>query len=390
MALCGCFRIDPGPIPAEIAARPPSIEIGPPVEPGAVDIIARIGAGSARDPIGREGVALLTARALADELRAALPEAAIEARIGRERTEIRARCTRERGETCADRLASLLAGPKLEPRAVGALRDAALGELTALEGRPLLEEIADTLLYEGQPYGHPPLGREGVLPLLGEAQARAFFEANYVRQSLSFEIRAETGGEALRDKLAAGLSPLRSAIYEPLPLPRPKAPEARSLIAVQTSEQTATVCATAPLAGASPAELARLSLAARALGDGQSLWATVEASDGDRRLVRLLACSAPRPADQGAAALDELLAAVERWAAEGPDSGRLAEVLAGEPIEPKALQEQIARLVDPKRLYLFALSGQARALAESATAEGAPRELEIAEIGLLQREQLFR
>ena len=248
LVLAACApRLDPGPIPAVEAQAPVRlIELPVPGSP-AVDLAAVIHAGSALDPVGSEGIAALTARAMAeagagertaDDLRAALLPTGndLELVLDREWVSFRLRCHPDHASICIDLFADVLAKPAFGETDVQRLRDDAIHAVTdgLLENDEALGwEVLQSVLFEGHPYGHPVDGRAGVLPLLGPDDARAFHAAHYVREEM---IAGIAGGysPADRDHLAARLEEIPAhrgpddALFDPPPV------SGRSIVAVDT------------------------------------------------------------------------------------------------------------------------------------------------------------
>ncbi len=248
MVVSACApRLDPGPISAVEAEAPVRLLELPVTGSPAVDLAAVVRAGSALDPVGSEGLAALTARAMveagagarsADELRAALLPTGNEIRlvVDRDWVSFRLRCHPDHAEACIDLFADVLAKPAFGETDVQRLRDDAIHAVTdgLLESEEALGwEVLQSVLFEGHPYGHPTDGRAGVLPLLGKDHARAFHAAHYVREET---IAGIAGGHspADRDHLAARLDEIPARQGPDDAMFEPPSVTGRSLVAVDT------------------------------------------------------------------------------------------------------------------------------------------------------------
>ena len=115
-------RVDPGPVPVDEAKKPVQIiEFKDETSPN-IYLQAVIKAGSAHDPIGREGLAYLTAQSLvhggsggvsAEELRKTLYPTgnAIEVFVEREHVSVRLKCHRDHADRCIDTFMTVLTQP---------------------------------------------------------------------------------------------------------------------------------------------------------------------------------------------------------------------------------------------------------------------------------------
>lgn len=282
----GCTpKIDVGTPRAVTAAEPVRVVARAAADAPNVYFAAWVDAGSARDPIGSEGLAALTARSLveagagardADAVRDALYPTGngFEVVVSREWVSVRLRCHRDQAATCAELFVDALTQPRFDAadverardRAIHAVTDGLLGDEEALAA-----EVLDAAVYEGHPYGHPVDGRAGVLPLLDAADAAAFHRGHYVREGMWVGI---AGG--YDDVLLADLQRRLEAVPAtrgpgPLALVGPAPITGRSLVAVDTDT---------PVTGvrfASPTALDRTS------PDYPAMWVAVTALGAHRQ-----------------------------------------------------------------------------------------------------------
>jgi zinc protease len=162
-------------------------------------------------------------------------------RADRDWTSLRVTCHRDHASICVELFADALTAPRFEDAEVARLRDEALYEVTdgiLADEEALAREVLDGWIYEGHPYGHPIAGRAGVLPLLGSAQARAFHQRNYVRESITVGAAGAVSAEAL-DSLHQRLEALPGRLAPDRALQQPVRVDGRSLIAVDTDTPVA-------------------------------------------------------------------------------------------------------------------------------------------------------
>lgn len=219
---------------------------------GDVSFLALIAAGSAYDPIGREGAAWRVARALATGGEPGRWDVA----VGREWASVVLTCAPERAAECAAVFGDALVAPAFAEPALAAARDQARAALEA----PSADEVFTCALYEGHRYGHPPEGRLGVVDQLDAGALRAFHAAHYVRRAVHVAAAGPVPPE-VRDALAERLLALPSALPRELPTYAPP-------------RETAGLRLTVGEAGAvdaSEAPLVRVGAAAR-IGAGHPDW----------------------------------------------------------------------------------------------------------------------
>jgi zinc protease len=249
LAVACAPKIDPGPIPAAVAAAPVRvIDLQDPDSP-LVYLQAVIAAGSSSDRPGQEGLAALTANSLVEagagewsgaELRAALyPSGAdLEVLVDRDLVSLRLTCHRDHAALCLDAFASALTAPRFDASDVDRLRDEALYAVTdgMLEDIEALGgELLQAWLYEGHPYGHPPSGRAGAIPVLDRDAVARFYSDRYVRESVIVGI---AGGydDDLRAALDARLLALPGAPAPDRVMMSAVAVDGRSLLVAETAD----------------------------------------------------------------------------------------------------------------------------------------------------------
>lgn len=205
----GCARSAP---PAVIAPRRDEPRQAAPPEPTTLpaervvslatpssnEVVIRVvfDAGSADDPVGAEGATQLTARwmleggteslSYAEFSRALFPLAAtIEVEVDRDATTFVGRVHRDNLDRFYPLLRDVLLHPRLADedfaRLRAQLRSALTMELRGADDEALGREVIQSLIYQGHPYGHPPLGTERGLDSLTAQGLRAHRSAALCR-----------------------------------------------------------------------------------------------------------------------------------------------------------------------------------------------------------------
>ncbi len=273
--LVGCWKPQPGPVPVDIAAAP--VRLVAQTNAGPVTYLeVAVRAGSAHDPVGKEGLAALTAEMLREGGAAdRTPEAVdkllyrlgtdIEVVVGKELVTFRTRALNEDVALLGSLVADMFRAPALDAETFARLKDEAKNELE----KGLLQndeatglEVLDNLLYAGHPYGHPVVGRAGVIDTLTLDDVRTFLASNYLRSTVTVGIvskavapsdtmwRVVSGDERVglfsADEAAAAdlatmvdaLSGLPAGIYDPPTPKRVPAVTGRSLLVVEKSTES--------------------------------------------------------------------------------------------------------------------------------------------------------
>ncbi|MFN7699329.1 MAG: M16 family metallopeptidase [Deltaproteobacteria bacterium] len=145
-------------------------------------------AGSADDPVGREGITRLAAQLAveggAGELTYAQLEerlypmaAALDFQVGRDQTAIVGRVHRDRLDAFYALFRDVLLRPRMASEDFERIRaqtsSALRLELRGNDDEAFGKEVLQSMIYEGHPYGHPELGTEAALARLGVDDVRA-------------------------------------------------------------------------------------------------------------------------------------------------------------------------------------------------------------------------
>lgn len=170
--LFGCMpHVDRGPIAAERAFEPVSVYPGSGPSPL---LVAQVRAGSAFDPPGREGLAVLLAASLETDR--------VTVELSPERLELRTSCD-EAVDSCIATFVGTLLAPDLHDPA--GVRQRALERHRTGEG--LASVAADRLLFEGHPYGSTGVGRRAVLESLPSSSLSGQHRRLFVRGNLAVQ-----------------------------------------------------------------------------------------------------------------------------------------------------------------------------------------------------------
>ncbi len=228
-----------------------------PAEGPATALEIAVRAGSAHDPVGKEGLAALTADLLRQGGAGARSPAEVdqllyemgtdvEVVVDKELVTFRASALHEDLGPLAELMADMVLRPRLDAavatRLVSAAEDALTKGILDSDER-LGMEIFDTWLYQGHPYGHPVAGRAGVVGLLGVSDVRTFLDDRYVRPAVVLGVagaavnasglRPDGPGAAAIEGLRAALSTLPARLYKDVtPRATPRV-EGRSLLLVE-------------------------------------------------------------------------------------------------------------------------------------------------------------
>lgn len=375
LGLAGClWKPNPGVAPLALAEAPVE-PVSMTADGATITLVVMVRAGSAYDPPGREGLAWLSAMAVArggsatqsaaDVQRAlAAWGAQFEVEVGLELVTFRLSCPPEHAVEAARLLGALVVSPGLEERALAQLR--AEGQTAAAaraEDAPaaLASDVLQVWLYEAHPYGHLSAGRPGGLAVSTPLDVAQFLERRYVRSVLTAGVSGPAGRpelESARAALGEQLS-LAPPLLSPPTTPR-LVPERtrRALLVVDTAREDlslslgqaldlqwdepdgqALATATAALSARLSADLGALGEAsARLLGPGQAVQSA---------LVVTVTPSAPALAPQ---ALEAALRTVERFVQDGVEATELTPPPAPLPPLEGALSARLMRWPDPAAL----------------------------------------
>jgi zinc protease len=213
-------------MPEAMATIPRLARFGRPAKPGApgpevpwivqktalprVEVKLLFTVGSAHDPAGKEGLAALTARMIAeagsqdlpiDEIRRALfPVAAtFDARVDKEMTTFTGVVHRDAWKTLADVALPQLTAPGFREedfrRLKDAQRNALVQNLRNNNEEELAKEILQTRLFPGTPYGHPVLGTVAGLEAITLDDVKNFVRKAYARGALTVGVAGDAPEE---------------------------------------------------------------------------------------------------------------------------------------------------------------------------------------------------
>lgn len=262
LLVVGCWSGRPGPVPVDVAAAPVRI-VAQPVQGPVTWITVAVRAGSAHDPVGKEGLSALTARLLREGgAGERTPEAVdrllyrlgtdIDVVVGKELVTYRVKVLTEDLPLVTSLVADMFTAPALDADTHGRLVEELTDELT----KGILQddeatglEVFDTLLYSGHPYGHPVAGRAGVVGTLTVDDVRSFLATHYLRSTVVLGVAgsavepaggwvSDSPAAADLDGLHAALSTLPDTIYDPPTPKRVPAVEGRSLLVVEKSTES--------------------------------------------------------------------------------------------------------------------------------------------------------
>lgn len=331
-------HIPPGPAAAELARAPSPMSIAAAPDAAEVRFTATLAFGSAADAPGAEGLAALTVRGMAlagaGSLDAAGFSAAVDAAGGawsidvdRDASTLALTCPAATADACAALLADAITAPRFEEAAVDALVVRSLDELAALRADPqrLGEEALAGWLFEAHPYGHPPVGRAGVLPVRTAAELRRTHAARVVREAVAVEAAGAVGPGA-EAALRAGLDALPGLPAPEVVLQRPLPATGRAILVVGAAGPVRWRLGHSLPPGADATDRAAW-LVADAIVEANARtragapvgpWAPPPS----RRLAHLDLDLGPAPADDPVAAVEALglaLADLSRLAADVPD-----------------------------------------------------------------------
>ncbi|HMA12432.1 MAG TPA: pitrilysin family protein, partial [Steroidobacteraceae bacterium] len=203
-----------------------------------LDISVDFPAGSARDPVGKAGLAQLT-QGLLDQGAGGLSDTAIAHRLAdvgaelagnfdRDRAGLTLRTLSSAGEKdkALDMLARVLQQPDFPEAVVQREKRRQIAAIREAEADPgtVADKAFYRALYGTHPYAHDEAGEPATIARLTRADLQAFYRAQYSAPNAVISLvgdisRAEAG--AIADRLAAGLS--QSAPLPALPAPAPAA-----------------------------------------------------------------------------------------------------------------------------------------------------------------------
>ncbi|NOY25798.1 MAG: insulinase family protein, partial [Oligoflexia bacterium] len=350
ITLLACWARAPGPVPLA-QAEAPLMTFEERVPSNAVDLVLAVRAGSAHDPVGQEGLAWLTAHAVAragGPIGAALYDlgAHLQVDVGPELVIFHLRCRVADAVPCAQLLGQALTEPDLSAAALDVVRaqvDARLSERSFSDPGRLARQVFDWWTYEGHPYGHDPLGRAGVISTLSSVDLVRFFEDRYLRSAAALGIAGEPTPEAVVDVQAAltGLPPRLYTRVTPRRLPEV---DGRSLLVVTAPvveawivlghatdlrpddpDRLAVQAGLEILGAGRDSRLGRIFTSA----EGVETWVDAAIDGPDQRVQPELRVELRPPPGQELASLVTALGGLKQMVSEGPSSDELTLWQAG-------------------------------------------------------------
>lgn len=217
-----------------------------------VSVLLAFRSGSAHDPVGRDGLARVTARMLRRGARgwsSQAIEATIDALGGEFGADVSASATtvhfeviRRSLEPLLELVATMLAEPTFDEQELARLmRESEADIIEARDSdRSLCSRALRRTLFAGHPYGRRVSGMIQTLRAITRADVEAFYKRHYTRENaviaISGDIEADEAA-ALAEKLLAGL-PAGEIVADPVP--PPEGGKGRRLVFVDKPERTQT------------------------------------------------------------------------------------------------------------------------------------------------------
>ena len=244
------WKPDPGVAPLKV------LDQGVPVLTIAADEVVvgvAVRAGYGHDPVGKEGLAWVTANMLAhggtpvdsaEDMRRRMGQAGSlpTFRVTADFTSYHLEALQgEEPEELVARVAAMLAHPDLSDDTLTRTIQETLSDLRC-DGDNLATLALTLWIYEGHPYGHPCHGRTGSLPTITALDVRQFWQRTYVRGALQgYVVAPAAQKDALALALAQGLAPLPARLAA-RPVPAPVAsPAGRKVLLVHAPDATTRV-----------------------------------------------------------------------------------------------------------------------------------------------------
>lgn len=248
---CVAKKFDPGPRALDEAAAPVHL-VRQPVTGPAVWMQVTVRAGSAHDPVGKEGLAHLTAQLLREggmgELGPQAVELALEEMgtdiqvvVDKELVSFRIQCVQKDAARAAALLGSMFKAPRFEASALDRLKGEGLEWLEdGLVGsdEQLGDEVFQSWMYQAHPYGHPTSGRSGVVGTIEVSDVIAYHSDRYVRPVMAVGV-AGSVEESVLVKLVADLGAAPAKLYRDA-TPRSVSPVLERSMLIVTKQTTGT------------------------------------------------------------------------------------------------------------------------------------------------------
>jgi len=210
------------------------------------------GAGSVRDPEGKEGLAGLTAGLLrrGTESRSASRIAeevdfvggTLDAEAGRDASRLTGEFLAKDADLAIDMITDILVHPAFAEEEVSRLKGEILSDLKAIKENPsaIAARRFNEVLYDGHPYGHPTSGWENTVEGLDRADAAGFHERHYAPDRVILVAAGDFVAAEMLDKLERRLGGWQAASVPVDPLPAPAAPRGRTVYLVDKPGSTQT------------------------------------------------------------------------------------------------------------------------------------------------------
>lgn len=210
-----------------------------------------IGSGAARDPLGKEGVASLTAHLLrkgaagrsAQEIARSVDFAggSLSASAERDGSRVTAEFLVKDLDLALTLLTDILMRPALDGQETERLKGEIIGELKALRENPgpLASRRIMEVLYRGHPYGHAAPGNESTVASLTAEDARGYHAEHFVPENSFVVAVGDFDAEGMLDRLEKAFSgwPV-SGWRPPEPVPGPAVPERQLIYLVDKPDAT--------------------------------------------------------------------------------------------------------------------------------------------------------
>lgn len=248
---CTAKHYDPGPRALDEAAAPVRL-VHQPASGPVVWMQVMVRAGSAHDPVGKEGLAHLTAQLLRQggmgeltpiDVETALDEMGtdIQVVVDKELVSFRIQCVQDDAPRAAALLGSMFKAPRFDSAALERLKDDGIEWLErGIVGsdEQLGDEVFQSWMYQAHPYGHPVSGRSGVIGTFEVSDVIAYHSDRYVRPVMAIGVAGHVEDEVLA-QLVADLGAAPTKLYRDV-TPRPVSPVLERSMLIVTKATTGT------------------------------------------------------------------------------------------------------------------------------------------------------
>lgn len=346
--------IDPGPVRADLADAPVSVVLTP-ADTNHVLITARVRAGSAFDPVGREGVAALTAHEVAQ---AATECSTVSVTVGLEAITFTTTAPIDAATACSGSLGNALVNPSPltahdRDTHAQALVSASIQVIPDLSAQLVRERI-----YRAHPYGHAAAGRASVAQTVTDIELTAFHSRHYVRGTTVITLAGPGDLAAGQRAVADALLGLPRTLPADAPRQSPLLPEGRSFIVAssKTLPPTAAAGHALPL---SPDDAdwsvwldAVSAFNAAQLPEASGSWSIITGPEVAWNTPPPMLLLSVRPASHNTTttALLSAIQALETWAQEGVTGEQLLAIGGQADTNPDRVRDLLQRVVSPDTL----------------------------------------